>query len=246
MRATEHVDEGAVGESFTDNESEGSSQRVPVLQRAPRTLILAEGGEVEDGVEETVCALASLYQGAGVPKNRWTEDEDMLLVQVVQTYGAKNWPKHSAVLGTRTAAQCRERWTYNLQPDIKKTPFGADELLLIQRYRVQFGNRWTKIAEHLEGRTSRQVKNAWYSSMRHRRVRVRREHARAATPRVPARPIRVSLKLPRVRYRAPLDDASVKTRCQVLLEQYPAETLVHVLNGVRDRFYAHHQCRITG
>ncbi|KAL7532995.1 hypothetical protein ACHAXR_008208 [Thalassiosira sp. AJA248-18] len=75
----------------------------------------------------------------------------------------------------RTGKQCRERWTYQLQPGIKKGGWTNDEDTLLMTLQKRLGNKWTKIAEHLTGRNDSDVKNRWHSNtMRSHRRRVKK------------------------------------------------------------------------
>lgn len=40
----------------------------------------------------------------------WTEDEDLKLKELVDSYGAKNWKKIASFFEDRTDVQCLHRW----------------------------------------------------------------------------------------------------------------------------------------
>ena len=99
-------------------------------------------------------------------KGSWSPEEDELLKEAVSRARPILWDVVAESVPGRSAIQCKERWMYRLDPDVKKTRFERweDELILRERQRV--GNRWTLIANKLPGRTPCAVKNRWYSILR--------------------------------------------------------------------------------
>lgn len=99
-------------------------------------------------------------------KGAWSAEEDELLKHAVSLSKPILWDVVAESVPGRSAIQCKERWLYRLDPDVKKTRFERweDELIIKERERV--GNRWTLIANKLPGRTSCAVKNRWYSILR--------------------------------------------------------------------------------
>ena len=96
----------------------------------------------------------------------WSADEDVQIVALVSEHGTRAWSMIAAQLPTRTGKQCRERWHNQLDPNITKTDWSAEEdELLISSHR-RFGNKWAEIAKQLTGRTDNQIKNRWNSALR--------------------------------------------------------------------------------
>ncbi|CAL9758218.1 unnamed protein product [Musa acuminata subsp. burmannicoides] len=105
----------------------------------------------------------------GLNKGTWTEEEDMKLIAYIHKYGHQNWralPKLAGLL--RCGKSCRLRWTNYLRPDIKRGNFTKDEEDTIIKLHALLGNKWSKIASFLPGRTDNEIKNVWNTHLKKR------------------------------------------------------------------------------
>ncbi|KAF8088134.1 hypothetical protein N665_0552s0022 [Sinapis alba] len=128
-------------------------------------------------VKESKTSTESNFKTGG-----WDQSEDIKLRKLVALYGTKSWKRIANMLGTRIGKQCRERWHNHLRHGIKKNAWTEKEdQILVEAHKV-FGNKWTKIALKLCGRTENAIKNRWNATKRRMHLMRMKESDKNANP----------------------------------------------------------------
>ncbi|KAL7226973.1 hypothetical protein ACSBR1_021942 [Camellia fascicularis] len=97
-----------------------------------------------------------------IRKGPWTEEEDSKLINYITIYGEGTWNSVAQCAGlNRTGKSCRLRWLNYLRPDVRRGNLTLQEQFLILHLHLRWGNRWSKIAQQLSGRTDNEIKNYW-------------------------------------------------------------------------------------
>ncbi|KAL9248675.1 Transcription factor MYB2-like protein [Drosera capensis] len=141
----------------------------------------------------------------------WTAEEDHALINCISILGEGHWKSlaHRAGL-KRTGKSCRLRWLNYLRPDVRHGNITLQEQLLILELHSRWGNRWSKIAQYLPGRTDNEIKNYW-------RTRVQK-HAKKLKCDVNSKQFRDTMRylwIPRLVERIQASAASSTTPCIV-------------------------------
>ncbi|CAG8448931.1 7456_t:CDS:2 [Ambispora gerdemannii] len=95
-------------------------------------------------------------------KGPWSDDEDRLLRKFIKEYNSDYKKIEGAMNYKRDSKQIRERWVRHLDPKIDHSPITEEEGAQIMLLAVSLKRQWTRIAEHLPGRSDRMIKN-YYS-----------------------------------------------------------------------------------
>lgn len=98
---------------------------------------------------------------------RWSDQEDNALRRAVHQWGDNNFELISKHLfhGTRSEAQCKNRWKKALQPGLVKGRWTKEEDDIIAQSVATGNKKWSDIAKGLPGRIGEQVKERWVNNL---------------------------------------------------------------------------------
>ncbi|KAF8697013.1 hypothetical protein HU200_036663 [Digitaria exilis] len=106
-----------------------------------------------------------------VRKGPWTLEEDLILVSYISQHGEGSWDSLARAAGlNRNGKSCRLRWLNYLRPGVRRGSITAAEDAAIRELHAALGNKWSKIATHLPGRTDNEIKNYWRTRIQKRPV----------------------------------------------------------------------------
>ncbi|XP_058734081.1 MYB-like transcription factor ODO1 [Vicia villosa] len=109
----------------------------------------------------------------GVKKGPWTAEEDKKLINFILTNGQCCWRAVPKLAGLRRCGKsCRLRWTNYLRPDLKRGLLNEAEEQLVIDLHARLGNRWSKIASRLPGRTDNEIKNHWNTHIKKKLIKM--------------------------------------------------------------------------
>ncbi|KAG7955846.1 hypothetical protein I3843_11G095100 [Carya illinoinensis] len=110
----------------------------------------------------------------GLKKGPWMPEEDQKLIAYISSHGGHgSWRTLPKLAGlNRCGKSCRLRWTNYLRPDIKRGEFSEDEERKIINLHSILGNKWSRIATKLPGRTDNEIKNHWNTHLKKKLLRM--------------------------------------------------------------------------
>ncbi|KAG0235751.1 Myblike DNAbinding domain-containing protein [Actinomortierella wolfii] len=103
--------------------------------------------------------------GAKAVPRPWTEEEDMILTEAVNTFGENSWNQVSEYLDGRSAPQCLQRWVKGVNPVIRRGRWTSDEDAALKKavelIEVDGKIKWTKVQDFVLGRTDVQCRERY-------------------------------------------------------------------------------------
>lgn len=94
-------------------------------------------------------------------RSKFTKCEDILLVNLVNELGTRDWDAIAARIPNRNSRQCRERYTNYLSPNISHEPWSPEEDILLEQKLQELGPKWVNISKFFKNRTDTMLKNRW-------------------------------------------------------------------------------------
>jgi myb proto-oncogene protein len=97
-------------------------------------------------------------------RTRFSKEDDILLISLVNEYGIGNWDFIREKFVNKASNQCRDRWFRYLDPKIKKSPWTTEEDSLLQKAFEEFGSNWSGIAsKYFPDRSDISLRNRFVS-----------------------------------------------------------------------------------
>ncbi|KAF6262542.1 Homeodomain-like protein [Scenedesmus sp. NREL 46B-D3] len=103
-----------------------------------------------------------LQVNPNIRRDKWTDDEDAKLIELVKTFGVGRWAEIARNCDGRTDQQCMGRWRRHLDPSIKRDSWSPEEDAKLRQLHAQYGTSWSRISKCLKGRTSQQCRARWH------------------------------------------------------------------------------------
>lgn len=92
---------------------------------------------------------------------KFSDEEDILLKNIVGIFGPKNWRLIASMMPNKTSRQCRDRYMNYLAPGFVHSEWSDEEDMLLAEKYLEFGPQWAKIQRFFPSRTANSIKNRY-------------------------------------------------------------------------------------
>ncbi|KAG6531620.1 hypothetical protein ZIOFF_005436 [Zingiber officinale] len=106
-------------------------------------------------------------------KTSWVKQREALAADRIQSLDFTREVLFKTKCLNRSGKSCRLRWVNYLHPGLKHGRLTPHEQHLVIQLHANWGNRWSRIAQCLPGRTDNEIKNYWRTHMRKKAEEVR-------------------------------------------------------------------------
>ena len=98
---------------------------------------------------------------------KWTFEEDQLLREAVTLFGINDWEMVEKHVGHgRNKAQCSQRWTRDIDPQIKREKWTSfEDKILLDLVEIYGVKSWTKISKEIKTRNDAQCRFRYYNKL---------------------------------------------------------------------------------
>ena len=93
--------------------------------------------------------------------NRFTKEEDELLIKAVHEMGNDHWDLISKKLPNRTVRQCRDRYRLYLSSNVNDFPWTSEEDQLLLNLVQKYGKVWPKISSYFKPKSASDVRHRY-------------------------------------------------------------------------------------
>lgn len=97
--------------------------------------------------------------------NRWTVEEDELLLKSVIKYDAKDWKSIAEEVPNRSHVQCLQRWRKALDPSVVKGHWHPEEDARLLELVKKNPKNWGYVAKEIVGRTPKQCRERFHNHL---------------------------------------------------------------------------------
>lgn len=113
------------------------------------------------------------------PRKKFSNEEDLLLLELVHKYGENNWRIIADEMPGRNVRQCHDRWVKYLSPDINTDSWSEEEDKLLKEKYNEHGSQWKLISSYFPNRTDISIRNRWQVQCR-RNAKLLRQYSKQA------------------------------------------------------------------